>query len=83
MSVCLSVCPLNLTSGASVRRENAATHSAGNEGQKNCDDFSETAPLPRSSAPSHDGHGPAENSIKLENEPRVTLGTVLSDLYQE
>ena len=29
------------------------------------------------------GAGPAENSIKLENEPRVTLGTGLSDLYQE
>ena len=35
--VCVSVCvsvKSHLTSGASVRRENAATHSAGNEGQK-------------------------------------------------
>ena len=34
-SSCLSVCvsvKSHLTSGASVRRENAATHSAGNEG---------------------------------------------------
>ena len=45
-----------LTSGASVRRENAATHSAGNEGQKICGDFSDTAPLLRWSAPSYDGH---------------------------
>ena len=59
VSVCLSVCvsvKSHLTSGASVRRENAATHSAGNEGQKSCGDFFETAPLPRSIAPSHDGH---------------------------
>ena len=38
LSVCLSVClsvsvKSHLTSGASVRREIAATHSAGNEGQ--------------------------------------------------
>ena len=36
-SVCLSVClsvKSHLTSGASVRPENAVTHSAGNEGQK-------------------------------------------------
>ena len=37
--VCLSVCVFvsvksHLTSGASVRRENAAKYSAGNEGQK-------------------------------------------------
>ena len=53
--VCVSV-NSHLTSGASVRRENAATHSAGNEGQNICGNFSETAPLPRSSAPCHDGH---------------------------
>ena len=46
----------HLTSGASVRRENAAIYSAGNEGQKMCGIFSETAPLQRSSAPSFDGH---------------------------
>ena len=33
VSVCLSV-KSHLTSGASVRRENAATYSAGNEGEK-------------------------------------------------
>ena len=33
LCVCVSV-KSHLTSGASVRRENAATHSAGNEGQK-------------------------------------------------
>ena len=53
--VCLSVrlsVKSHLTSGASVRRENAASYSAGNEGQKICSVFSEIAPLPRSSAPS-------------------------------
>ena len=49
--VCLSV-KSHLTSGASVRPENAVTYSAGNEGQKICGVFSETAPLPRSSTPS-------------------------------
>ena len=42
----------HITSGASVCQENAVTHSAGNEGQKICGIFSETAPLPRSSTPS-------------------------------
>ena len=42
----------HLTSGASVRPENAVTYSAGNEGQKICGVFSETAPLQRSSTPS-------------------------------
>ena len=57
--VCLSVCvsvKSHLTSGASVRPENAVTYSAGNEGQKICGVFSETAPLQRSSTPSVDGH---------------------------
>ena len=42
----------HLTYGASVRPENAVTYSAGNEGQKICGVFSETAPLQRSSSPS-------------------------------
>ena len=42
----------HLTYGASVRPENAVTYSAGNEGQKICVVFSETAPLQRSSTPS-------------------------------
>ena len=42
----------HLTYGASVRHENAVTYSAGNEGQKICGVFSETAPLQRSSTPS-------------------------------
>ena len=53
--VCVCVCVRllsHLTSGASARRENAATYSAGNEGQKTCGVFSETPPLPRSSDPS-------------------------------
>ena len=53
MSVCLSV---RYTSGASFRLENAVTYSAGNEGQKICGVFSETAPLQRSSIPSNDGN---------------------------
>ena len=44
--VCLSV-KSHLTSGASVRPENAVTYSAGDEGQKICGVFSETAPLQR------------------------------------
>ena len=54
-SVCLSVClsvKSHLAYGASVRPENAVTYSAGNEGQKICGVFSETAPLQRSSTPS-------------------------------
>ena len=46
--VCVSV-KSHLTYGASVRPENAVTYSAGNEGQKICGVFSETAPLQRSS----------------------------------
>ena len=45
----------HLTSGASVRPENATTYSAGNEGKNVCGVFFETAPLPRSSGPSLDG----------------------------
>ena len=54
-SVCVCVCvsvKSHLTYGASVRPENAITYSAGNEGQKICGVFSETAPLQRSSTPS-------------------------------
>ena len=51
VSVCVSV-KSHLTSGASVRRENAATYSAGNEGQKICGVFSEIPPLSRWSDPS-------------------------------
>ena len=52
-SVCVCVCVClsvkqHLTYGASVRPENAVTYSAGNEGQKFCGVFSETAPLQRS-----------------------------------
>ena len=43
--VCVSVCVSNLTSGASVRPEITVTYSAGNEGQKICGFFSETAPF--------------------------------------
>ena len=39
--VCVSV-KSHLTCGASVRPENAATYSAGNEGQKICRDLPET-----------------------------------------
>ena len=44
--VCLSVSQ-HLTSGASVRLEHAVTYSTGDEGQKICGVFSETAPLQR------------------------------------
>ena len=49
--MCVSV-KSHLTYGASVRPENAVTYSAGNEGQKICGVFSETAPLQRSNTPS-------------------------------
>ena len=42
----------HITSGGSVRCENAAMYSAGNEGQKMCGVFSETSLLPRPSDPS-------------------------------
>ena len=48
LSVCLSVCvsvKSHLTNGASVRSENVATYSAGNEGQKICGDLPETTAL--------------------------------------
>ena len=48
LCVCLSV-KSHLTSGASVCCENAATCSAGNEGQKICGIISETLLLPRRS----------------------------------
>ena len=54
LCVCVCVCvsvKSHLTYGASVRPENAVTYSAGNEGQKICGVFSETAPLQRSSTP--------------------------------
>ena len=50
--VCVCVCPSvksHLTSGASVCPENTVMYPAGNEGQKICKFFSETAPLQRSS----------------------------------
>ena len=47
--VCVSV--QHLTSRVSFRPENAVTYSTGNEGQKNCGVFSETASLRRSSIP--------------------------------
>ena len=49
MCVCLSVCKSHLTSEAFV---NAATYSAGKEGQSICAIFSETTMLQRLSAPS-------------------------------
>ena len=55
LSVCLCVCvsvKSHLTSGTSVRSENDVTNSVGDEGRKICGVFSDTAPLPRSSAPS-------------------------------
>ena len=69
-SVCVCVClsvKSYLTSGASVRPENAVTYSAGNEGQKICGVFSETAPLQRSGTSCivwlcAVGHFPAESA---------------------
>ena len=65
MCVCVCVCvglsiKSHLTSGASVRRENAATYSAGNEGQIICGVFSEILPLRTSYL---DGH----NNYSTEN----------------
>ena len=53
-SVCLSVSvKSHLAYGASVRPENAATYSAGNEGQKICGDLPETTVF-RSCAAKHE-----------------------------
>ena len=54
LCVCVSF-KSHLTSGASVRRENAAKYSAGNKGQKFVAS-SENVQLQRSSATSLDGH---------------------------
>ena len=51
LCVCLSVKP-HFTTGASVHPEIDVTYSSGNEGQKICGDFSETASLQRFSTPS-------------------------------
>ena len=66
MCVCVSV-KSHLTSGASVHPENPVTYSAGNEGQKICVFFSETARLQRSSTPPLKatrivGHSPVESA---------------------
>ena len=53
--MCVSV-KSHLTSGASVRPENSVTYSTGNEGQKICGYFSETAPLQRYTAPCFVGY---------------------------
>ena len=53
--VCVSV-KSHLTSGASVRPENAVTYSSGNGGQKLCGVFSETVPLQRFSTASVESH---------------------------
>ena len=49
--MCVSV-KSHLTLGASVRSENAVMNSVGDEGRNICGVFSDTAPLPRSSAAS-------------------------------
>ena len=67
--VCVCVCvsvKSHLTSEASVRRENVGTYSAGNEGQKICGVFSETAPLPRSST-----IFPADNALCIRKFSKV------------
>ena len=51
LCVCVSVWS-HLTLEASLRPENAVMYPAGDKGQKICGVFSETAPLPRSNAPS-------------------------------
>ena len=53
VAVCVCVCVCVTSNlGASVCCENTGTYSVGNEGQKTCGIFSETALLCRSSAPS-------------------------------
>ena len=57
--VCLCVCvsvKSHLTYGVSVRPENAATYSAGNEGQKICGDLPETTAF-KSYAAKHERKG--------------------------
>ena len=71
-SVCVSV-KSHLTYGASVRPENAVTYSAGNEGQKICGVFSETAPLQRSSTPSVDGHTYSRPFFLLKARMRIIV----------
>ena len=56
MCVCVPVClsvKSHLTLEVSLPPENVVTYSAGDEGQNICGVFSETASLPRLSAPSY------------------------------
>ena len=84
-SICLSV-KSHLTSGASVRPENSATYSTGNEGQNICGDFSKTAPLQRYTASCVVGYGsdiprtfstvePSKGPIKAKNRLNSTWST--------
>ena len=66
-SVCLSVCvsvKSHLTYGASVRPENTATYSAGNEGQNICGDLPETTAF-RSCAAKHERRSQYANHSDL------------------
>ena len=90
MCVCLSV-KSHLTSGASVRPENAVTYSAGNEGQKICGVFSETAPLQRSGTSCivwlcAVGHFPAESAsvcLCVDDYSRTTGYEAAYERYQQ
>ena len=61
--VCLSV-KSHLTYGASVRPENAVTHSTGNEGQNICGDLPETTAL-KSYAAKHERKSQYANYFDL------------------
>ena len=80
--VCLFLCVCvsgksHLTSEASVRRENAATYSAGNEGQNVCGVFSEKVQLQRSSVPSLDGHTSGQPFFLQKTRMRIVDTRVL------
>ena len=66
VGVCVSV-KSHLTSGASVRPENTVTYSAGNEGQNIRGDFSEAAPMRRSSTPSIESRRPFSADVLSGN----------------
>ena len=74
LSVCVCVCVSvqHLTSGASVRPENAVTYSACNEGEKNCGIFFETPPLQRSSTSGIFRYAESAHALVLEAWPCET-----------
>ena len=73
----------HLISGASVRRENAATYSAGNEGQNVCGVFSENVQVQKLSATSLDGHTSGRPFFLQRTRMRIVDALVLDKTVRD